>query len=70
MSTQAVDVDAAEVLHHLEPGRRVADAMHDLWTKHTDGTWLFTSQGEIVVLNAENLLRVWGPVNVIPEGGI
>lgn len=59
---------ALEVLAKLEPGRRVADAQHDLWTKQPDGKWLYSPEG--LTLSVEHLLHVWGPVSVIPKEGI
>lgn len=72
-STMSYPVLGADVLHGLEPGRRVADAQHDLWVKLEDGTWRCTRDRDDdtpYTLSAEHLDHVWGPLNIIPKEGI
>lgn len=66
----AFRVSRPSTLDNLAPGRRVADVDTDLWTKLPDGQWSCdVSQGQLVK-SAEALLYVFGPVTIIPEGGI
>jgi hypothetical protein len=67
--TMSYPVLGADVLHGLEPGRRVADAQHDLWVKQPDGKWRYPLE-EGYILSAEHLMHVWAPLNIIPEEGI
>lgn len=66
--------DAQLELDLLAPGRRIADSDTDLWTKQADGTWAcnITLDDPIApyILTAADLLRVWGPVTIIPEEGL
>lgn len=61
---------SADFLNGLEPGRRVADAQHDLWVKLAEGTWIYLGPEKNYVLSAEDLLHVWGPVTIIPKEGL
>lgn len=51
-------------------GSRVADSQGDVWTKQWDQLWLFRNGSDTVSMTTDALLHVWGPVNLIPAGGV
>lgn len=66
--------ESAIELHAMPAGRKVVDATDDVWEKTPQGMWYYDplepELGTPVLLSAEDLLHVWGPVRIMePQYG-